>query len=471
MTSLELPTDISALHDLIRELLSVNAAQQSRIEVLEEEVKELRAQLGSNSSNSHRPPSSDGYGKKPALPRGKKYKRGGRQGHKGATLEMVSEPDHEIDLRPSVCSCGQDLSELPHEALYARQVFDLPEPKLEVSQYQLYGCQCPSCGAKCAGKFPSGVSAPVQYGSGVKALSVLLNNSFNLPYGKIEQLFADLYGYSINASTLCQANAIAYEALAESEAIIQDRLCQEQVVHVDESGLRIGGKLQWLHSLSSQKLTHLFVHPNRGKEALESEYSLLPRLTNWLVHDCWASYFPFTNVRHALCGAHILRELQALIDRGSHWASQMHKLLIDLYHKTQKGTKALARIRPFQQRFDRICYQADLEEPPPIKGKRGKPKKSKGRNLLERLIKYQQAVFAFAIHPEVPFTNNLAERDIRPIKVKLKVAGCFRTNKGAQQYARIQAFISTARKNQRNSFKELKNALSGNTFLTQGDGT
>lgn len=442
-------------------------AQKKQIEFLEQEVKELRAQLSSDSKNSHRPPSSDGYRKRAVLPK-KKKKRGGQTGHKGSTLKMVSIPDQAIELRPSRCSCGATLDSMDSVLLERRQVFDLPDPKLEVIEYQQYANTCPCCGAYCRVDFPSEVRAPVQYGSGVKALSVLLSNSFCLSYSKISQLFEDLYGYRINGHTLFQANIDAYEALEASEKAIQDQLCQQEVAHADESGLRVGGKLHWVHSLSSEKLTYLFVHPKRGKKALESEASLLPKLTNWLVHDCWASYFPFEGVKHALCGAHILRELQALIDRKSHWAEQMHKFLIDLYKKSQSGTEAIKATRQIQKRFDRICYAADLEEPEPIPRARGKPKTSKGRNLLNRLIKHQQALMAFAFHQQVPFTNNLAERDIRPVKLKQKVAGCFRTTQGANYYARIQGFVSTTRKNQRNTFKELKRAFQGYTFLTTG---
>ena len=470
---MNLPEDISTLHALIRELITTNEllqaevlAQKKQIASLQAEVKELRAQLSSNSKNSHKPPSSDGYRKRAVIPKRKK-KRGGQSGHKGSTLQMVSLPDREIVLRAETCACGADLRTVPGVLSERRQVFDLPEPKLEVIEYQRYRTQCPCCGMESQADFPEGVDGPVQYGSGVKAFSVLLSNSFCLSYNKISQLFTDLYGYSINVATLFQANIDAYEALEASEEVIQTQLCQAEVAHADESGLRVAGKLQWVHSLSSEQYTYLFVHPKRGKKALESEVSLLPRLNNWLVHDCWASYFAFSDVKHALCGAHILRELQALIDRKSRWAGRMHKYLIDLYEKSQKGTDSIKFSKPWQKRFDRICYGADLEEPDPIPSPRGKPKTSKGRNLLNRLIKYQDALLAFAIHQTVPFTNNQAERDIRPVKLKQKVAGCFRTPQGANYYARIHGFVSTTRKNQRNTFKELRNAFEGKTFLTE----
>ena len=447
-----------------------NALLKAENASLKAEVASLKAQLNQHSGNSHRPPSSDGYRKSSRLPKTKK-KRGGQRGHKGSTLQMVSVADHVEKLLPCHCSCGADLQGVASELVERRQVFDLPDPKLEVTEYQRYRCQCPSCGMSCQEDFPSSVVAPVQYGPGVQALVVLLNNSFNLPFGKIQQLFVDLFGYKINENTLCQANARAYESLASSESLIREHLSQQGVVHADETGLRVEGKLQWLHTVCAERFTYLFVHPKRGKKALESEASLLPRLSNWVIHDCWASYFKFDQARHALCGAHLLRELYAQIEQKRQWAQQMFDFLIELYRKTDSGTKALTHQQTIRKRFQRICYHADLEEPPPQPRKRGRPKKSKGRNLLERLQKHQEAVLAFAFHPEVPFTNNLAERDIRPIKVKQKVSGTFRSSKGAKYYARIQAFVSTARKQQRNTFKELKYACNGNTFLTRPEMT
>lgn len=466
--------DISRLHAIIRENIEDITKLHAQVDTLQSENKELRAlveelkaQQKSTSRNSNKPPSSDGYRKKAKLPKRKgKKPRGGQKGHKGGTLEKSTEVDHHIDLRPEQCSCGHNLSQLEHEVLHSRQVFDLPEPKLEVTQYQLYGCQCPGCGQVCTGEFPEGVSAPVQYGNGVKAMAALLSNGYNLSYEKIGQLFEDLYGYCPNGNTLFQANQATYHALEQSEEVIRERLIRAMVAHADETGLRIAGKLQWLHSVCTDKLTYLFVHPKRGKEALNSQQSLLPKLNGWLVHDCWASYFTFTQPNHALCGAHILRELQALIDRGSNWAIQMQKLFWDLYKRTDQGSQKIPQTRTFEKRLERILYQAELEEPAPIPKKRGRPKRTKGRNLFERLKKYKDAAFAFAFHQEVPFTNNQAERDIRPVKLKQKMAGSFRTFQGATNYARIQGFISTARKNQRNTFKELKNALEGYTFLT-----
>jgi transposase len=226
--------------------------------------------------------------------------------------------------------------------------------------------------------------------------------------------------------------------------------------------MRVEGKLHWFHTASTALFTCLFVHTHRGKEALESAKSVIKDFKNWAVHDCWASYFDFTNCSHALCNAHIVRELQALIENDSQWATQMQNLLFELYNESQKGTSIVSDKESWIKKYQAICLQAASEEPPPIKGKTGKPKNSKGRNLLNRLVKHQDGVLAFAFNQAVPFTNNQAERDIRCLKTKQKVANSFRTFAGAQQYARIQSFVSTVRKHRMNVFQNLTHIFNNN---------
>ena len=446
----------------------------AQIAMLLDKIAELEARLNKNSRNSNKPPSSDGLQKKPrqkpAFPRKKGKKSGGQAGHRGKTLEMVSTADHINSLLPSQCACGQNLDKSSGKVVETRQVFDLPEPKLEVTEHRKLACICPSCGGYNEGKFPADVRAHVQYGTGVQALVVLLNVAFKLPLNKIQSLFSDLYGYAINDSTIIKATQKCHEQLATSEQIIKKKLLGSLVVHFDETGMRIAGKLQWLHTACSKAFTYLFVHPKRGKDALEDEESILPDFTNWAVHDCWRSYFNFAQCLHAICGAHILRELQALKEKEIQWASWFKRYLLALYKLSDQGKSALS---PAQQQkafkvFDTIWKYADQIEPQPqkTKGKRGRPKATKGRNLLIRLKEHQDALLAFAIHQEVPFTNNEGERDLRPAKTKQKVSGCFRTCKGAQIFARILGFVATTRKQKRSVFDELKMVFSGNTFLT-----
>ena len=470
--SLSIPKDIQALQELVIKLIArvesleaENRLLLARTQALEAENRELRARLDANSRNSHRPPSSEGLRKQPALPKKKSKAKGGQKGHQGKTLEMVSQADRTEECRAEVCSCGQALSKVVMQVLERRQVFELPEPKLEVIEYQRLGCTCPACGAAVSGRFPEGVSAPVQYGAGVKTLTTLLNVQGCLSYEKIRQLFSDLFGYELNEATILNGNERTHQALERCEQQIAQALCQAQSAHFDESGLRVEGRLHWLHSVSAERFTYLFVHDKRGKKALRSEYSLLPHFRGWAIHDCWSSYFTFGECRHAVCGAHLLRELLALQEQKRKWAAAFRNYLLQLYDFTGQGRKALAAgMRVWaSRRYDELLALGRVEEPPPEKkkGQRGRAKGSKGYNLLQRLEKYKTAVLAFAFHACVPFTNNQAERDLRPAKVKQKMAGCFRTLRGARIYARIQGFISTVRKHGLNVFKELRAALMG----------
>ena len=463
--------DISALQSLVDQLVYQvqrleleNAALRSALSGLQQENAELRRRLNKDSQNSHKPPSSDGLSKKPALPKAKTGNRGGQIGHSGKTLDMVAQPDQIIIHHAEHCRCCHkpftiaDISQVVHR----RQVFDLPDPRLEITEHRIGVISC--CGQAHLGVFPAAVLAPVQYGHRVKALVSLLSTDYRMPLDKIGTLFADLYSYQINDSTIISATQKCYEALEQAQATIKQAVTNSPVVHFDETGMRTAGKLHWLHTACTYLLCYLYVHPKRGKEALLDSPSVLKDFTNWAVHDCWASYFDFVKCLHALCNAHILRELVALMEQQSVWGGQMHQLLLDLYHHSEKATVVVDHRQDWEHRFKQICELADQEEPPPIRAARGKPKNSKGRNLLNRLVRHQEAILAFAFNQQVPFTNNVAERDIRHAKVKQKVAMSFRTWQGAQIYARIQSFVITTRKQKQNTFKELCRVLQGQQY-------
>lgn len=470
---MELPQDISSLTSLVYQLLeriekleAENAALRAENAALREENAELKARLAQNSQNSHKPPSQAGYPKKAALPKASGQKQGGQKGHKGNTLQMVRLADLVVECKAEVCSCGAALCAQPGQVVESRQEFDLPQAKLLVREYRRMSSACPRCGKQNSGSFPAGIAAPVQYGPGVLALGVLLNNACQVSFQKVSVLFSDLFGYRINTSTLMKANLMVYEGLDESESRIKERLKQAQVVHFDETGMRVAGKLHWLHTCSNEHYSYLFVDSHRGKQALGGENSILTDFTGWAVHDCLPAYFTFGNCKHSVCGAHLLRELQALIESGSRWATSMKELLLSLYQHSNQGKDKVHYFAYWQALYEEFCRQGLRQEPLPEPTNKARPKKSKGRNLLERLIKHKHAVLAFAQYPLVPFTNNQAERDLRPAKGKQKVAGCFRTLNGAATYARIQAFIATARKQKQNVFQQLKNSLAGHTFLT-----
>lgn len=468
------------IHGLIKKVGELTLRVQ-QLEIFEEENKilrqenaelkvenaELKARLNSNSSNSSKPPSSDGYKKKPALPKKVKGKQGGQQGHQGRTLRQVENPDKIVECNPDKCSCGHEFTKDELVLSETRQVFDLPQPRLEVTEYQIHKATCPICNKLYKGIAPEGVNAPVQYGKGVKAYAVLLNVHFMLPFKKIQLLFGDLFGYSINESTVYSASKQCYDELEETEQIIKSEITESNVAHADETGIRVKGELHWLHTASSLLFTYLFVHEKRGTLALTSDKSILDRIKGWLVHDCWSSYFNFNKINHAICGAHILRELEGLAESGqSKWAKVFKAFLMCIYEMPFK--ERVKRRQQIEARYILICGIGEKSEPPPIKvkGKRGRYKRTTGRNLVERLIREQDAVLAFAFNKKVPFTNNLAERDIRPAKVKQKISNCFRTFTGAEIYARIEGFVSTARKHNRNVFSELCTTFEGHNFIT-----
>lgn len=464
---MDLSNDILVLKALAAQLLARVESLELENAALRSEVSALRSRLNLNSKNSHKPPSSDGLQKRPGLPRPEVKKSGGQVGHKGKTLKMVELPDRVLVHHALSCPlCAKSFSAGDVCRIeQRRQVFDIPAPRLEVTEHQLGVVVC--CGRQHRGAFPLEVGQPVQYGSRIRALSVLLNNDYKLPLEKIEQLMGDVWGCTFNESTAVNANAAIYEALHPAETQIKAAVLAAEVAHFDETGMRVEKKLQWFHTASTARFTYLFVHGKRGKEALESEESLFKDFKNWAVHDCWASYFDFEQCRHALCGAHLLRELTNLIENGSKWAIQMHQFLLDLYKVSQKARVLVADKQAWVREYQHICQIAHGEEPPPKQGKRGKPKNTKGRNLLNRLVKHQDGWLAFAFVEPVPFTNNQAERDIRCLKTKQKVATNFQTRRGAQHFARIQSFVSTLRKHSMNVFQNLINVFDNKNIVFQ----
>ena len=469
---MELPNTVEACHVLIRHLLSIIEHQQKQIDVLTSRVAELEARLNQNSSNSNLAPSSDGPKRKvtTGIPKVPKV-QGGQKGHKGKTLLKVEQADHIIRLTTEQCSCGAVLDARVGEVEQTYQVFDLPQPKLYVTEYQRIRQRC-TCGCEHLGVLPAGINASVQYGAGVRALTVLLSNSCQLSYEKVGTLFADLFGYDLNESTAVWNNELAYQRLEQTEEQIKEALIIEQVVHVDESGIKVGTESQWLHVACSTLFTYLFVSEKRGGKAHQTAASILSKIKNWAVHDCYSTYFKYNNCRHALCNPHILRELQAHFEQGKLWAKDLQNFLLELYIKSEKGKKIVPNITSEKEKWLSMCKEfiqvetllLPPEAPPKEeqKKKRGRKARGKALSLLDRLVKHCDAVWAFAEYEVVPFSNNQAERDIRPVKTKQKVAGCFRTTQGAQRYARIQGFISTCRKHQFNVFEELRAVCSNN---------
>jgi len=453
---------------MILELREVIAQQSQRIQELED-------QIAKNSGNSGKPPSSDGLKKpKPKSQRQKgKRKSGGQKGHKGHTLEMVQHPDHIMSHVLTTCPhCQTDVSAVSVERVEKRQVFDLPEVRLEVTEHQGEVKTCPCCGAKAKARFPEGVDHAVQYGNRIKAQAVYLNTYQLLPLARIRELFRDCYGHAPSESVILGGLETVHERIQPTLAAIYTQLVNADVLHNDETGLRVEGKLHWLHVSSTKTLTHYAVHRKRGQEAMR-EMGILPQFKGVSVHDGWTSYFQF-DCDHALCNAHHLRELRFIEEQYQQaWASDMAQLLRDAKQEVAECTEgqtalAPARIAHYHQQYERLLQQGfsanpTPETPPPKK--RGRNKQSPPKNLLDRLQKYQQETLAFISDFRIPFDNNLAERDVRMMKVKQKISGTFRTQRGARLFCDIRAYISTVRKQRQSIIQALHHALLGQPFI------
>lgn len=450
-------------------LLAKIAVLETANQELKRENEDLRSQLKQNSKNSDTPPSAEGYAKAPALPKPSGGKRGGKPDHEGKTLLRVAKPDIILVHHAANCDCCGRQFGLADVTMIGqkRQVFDMPEPKLIVTEHQMGIVTC--CGRAQVGSFPTEVSAPVQYGVRIHAFTVLLNTAFRMPFKKIGDLTQTLFGQTINPNTITLSLEKVYDLLEPVMEALLVLLLHSKVVHLDETGMRVEGALHWCHTACNELYSYIFVHKQRGKAAIESEGSfMIKKYRNYVVHDCWKAYFAFTDCSHALCGAHLLRELTGLVEKGSKWAKTMHQFLLKLYYASDKGKNvAPERIKgkKWTDEYDQICAAADKEEPPPTATTKGKFKHTKGRNLLNRLVTHKAAVVAFATVEEVPFTNNCAEQNIRHVKIKQKVAMSFRTFHGAAVYARIQSFIATTRKLKQNTFHELCNLLQGKKYL------
>lgn len=337
---MELPNDLASCHRIIRELVSIIEGFKPQLEgyvhhvsQLEARVKELESQLNRNSRNSNFPSSQDKYKPKPAFPRIKGGKIGGKKGHDGGTLKMVSAPDVVKTHTPKICGhCGQIHGAEPLLVRARRQVFDIPPPRIEVTEHQVLDWVCSGCRALNQGQFPADVCSNTQYGLRLVAMSALFNNGYNIPRNKVQSIFSDLYGVPLNEQTLQTQNELTYACLADDEAHIKAMLLQSPIVHYDETGFYVGKDRFWEHVASNELYTALFVHPQRGAAAHQTDVSILPSFQNWAVHDCWSTYFNFTGCQHAVCGAHLLREFTALIESGSKWAQNFHAFLLSLIH-------------------------------------------------------------------------------------------------------------------------------------------
>lgn len=443
--------------EVLARLQAENVALRETNTVLVARIAELERQLGLNSGNSGKPPSSDGLKKPPrtrSLREPSDKKPGGQPGHKGETLRQVAEPDVILEHYPETCQgCGSPLTQDMATASRARQVFDLPEPQpLVVTEHRAYSCRCSQCSETTAAAFPEGVTAPVQYGARIAAFVVYLLHYQFIPEDRLVELMADLFGVKLAAATIARMSA---NGAGRFQGFVE-ALCQfvksAAVKHLDETGFRIGGQTQWLHVAVTTWLSFYWTAPKRGR--------LLEGLIGIVVHDHWKPYYTLKGVLHALCNAHHLRELKALIEIDKEpWARRMQHLLRRACHAVNLAREREEPLKPslvdrFRRRYDAIVAEglAFHEAQPPLVTtgnpgqRRGRLRRRTGHNLLLRLSTRQDDVLRFLSDPRVPFTNNLAEQAARMMKLRQKISGGFRSEQGACDFAVIRSLIATAKK-------------------------
>jgi len=445
---------------------------------LEGRVQDLEDQQAKNSQNSHKPPASDGLQKpKPHGLRTSSGKHVGAQpGHPGHTLAAVAEPDH-IVVHPVVAcqGCHAGLAAVAVDSYARRQVFDLPPVRVEVTEHQAEIKQCPQCGQVNTAAFPADVTQPVQYGPALKAQMVYFNAYHHIPVARTGELLADLYGAALGDGTIVAASAEVAAQIAPVTTASKTYLAQTPAaVGFDETGVRVAKKLHWIHVASTAQVTYLEVNAHRGRKA-HDQIGILPTRRGWTLHDDYPSYYRYTQAHHAACNAHHLRELLFLLERYPQpWIEPLLQLLLEIKAQVaaakQAGHTALPpdQLAAFERRYRELveqgCQANPLVAPAPGAPRRGRPKQSPARNLLDRLHHHERAVLAFMYDFNVPFDNNQAERDLRMVKLKQKVSGGFRTTDGAQCFCRIRSYVATARKNGQSVLAALRLALLGTPF-------
>ena len=469
-------------HPTREELIILIQEQRALIEEQAEIIKKLRAEnlklkeriasLERNSGNSSKPPSTDkgNFTNPPPKPKSLRKKRGkksgGQLGHKGSNLKKSETPDHIVEHElpdQVVCPKCEEATPTLVTGYQSRQVVDIPPIKLEVTEHRAHQCMCGNCCATLTAPFPVELKAPVQYGSRIKALSIYLNVFQLLPSKRLTECLGDLFNARISEGTLRNFIVSAGKKATIAVEPMKQALTNSQVLHSDETGCNLKGKRAWIHVACTTWLTFFHFDLKRGYEAM-TNMDILPHYGGRLIHDCLSAYHRFTGCKHGLCVAHILRELiYAHEQLKQPWAKAMKKLLLKAKALTEEHPEGVP-----QQELDRIekCYKRILgkgfeknPEPPRVKGKRGRIKRSKQLNLLRRLDQRQEEFLAFLYNKEVPFDNNQAERDLRMIKTREKISGGFGNADRAEDFCNLRSIISSAIKQKRNVLRIITETL------------
>jgi len=447
LTNDNIKATIEHAKSLLGKEKNISPALRSIFQLLLVFMQAMVERLSLTSQNSSKPPSSDPNRKKTSKRNKSKKKPGGQPGRIGKPLKPVSDPD-EIRL------LKVDKRRLPKDTytasgFEARQVIEF-DVSIVVTEYRaevLMG----SHGERYVASFPEHVKRPIQYGPKTKASAVYMSQFQLTPYARIVDYFSEQVGLNVSQGSLFNFNKEAYDALESFEAISKSRLIESRRINADETGININGKRLWLHTACNDQWTHFYPHEKRGSEAMEA-IGILPHFKGVLCHDHWKPYYQY-RCQHALCNAHHLRELEwAATEDKQAWAEAMKDFLTQVNQQVNDagGKLNAAEQRETRQAYKSLLARAHIACPPPEvtekKKKPGRPKKSKSRNLLERLIHFENDVLRFTEDVDVPFTNNQGENDLRMTKVQQKISGCFRSQEGARIFCRVRAYLITCRK-------------------------
>ena len=441
---------------------NISPALRAVIQLLLVFMEAMLGRLNLNSKNSSKPPSTDPNRKKSSKSGQSNKKPGGQPGRIGTQLKPVSDPDHIQQLKLDKRTLPKDT--YTDGGYEARQVIDF-EVSVCVTEYRaqvLIG----SNGQRYVAPFPAHIKRPIQYSAKTKASAVYMSQFQLTPYARIVDYFSEQLGLTVSQGSLFNFNQEAYEALEQFEIITKSHLIASPCVHADETGININGKRLWLHTACNDKWTHFYPHAKRGSEAMD-EIGILPNFSGTLCHDHWKPYYKY-DCKHALCNAHHLRELEwAATEDNQAWAAQIKAFLLQLSRQVDAAggqlskTHADAARKAYRQLLAKAQKTCSLPEIPEQKKKRGRPKKSKSRNLLERLIDFEDDVLRFMQDVNVAFTNNQGENDLRMTKVQQKISGCFRSEEGARIFCRVRAYLNTCRKHGVGATKALEILFKG----------
>ena len=437
----------------------------------EQRLSDVERKVEKTSQNSSKSPSSDGLKKGPAKPRQRGEKPlGGQPGHPGATREMVDTPDDIRELRPhDLCPCGASLADLPVRLGERRQQIEIPEPTMVVTEFRRLCVECPCCGREHGGEFPAGVTPNVSFGPRLKAYAVGLVQGHFVSLQRTCEIIADQYGVHPSDGAVQNWLLKAGELLADDYAANQQAILAAEVAHFDESGMRIGGQLNWLHVAATEKAVYYTVHGKRGQEAMDAA-GILPQFQGHAIHDHWKSYWSYTQCSHALCNAHHLRELRYCEELTGHcWPGELRRILVEgkeaVAQARVAGQTAVepVRVQELLARYDQQVQNGLAACPVrlPAPGQKGRVKQHEATNLLLRLRDYKTQVWQFLTAWRVPFDNNRAERLVRPAKVKLKVTGGFRAFGGSTAFCILRSVWETNKLNGINPFDTLRLVFEG----------